>query len=242
MEKSQYNHKCKIRRDTVSQLPKNYPDSSWQVRLKRKVQKKFLISPNHPEVFLYLKSSAAVEKESKRQVEKYPGFIIHPLSEFRKYWNIFVFLLMFTHQILSSFTIGFIGDMRPTNISAVVILDFVICSFLLIEIILTLRTGYIVQETNEIVLNPEVIGKKYFKEFISDFINCIPFVYVTTLIVTQKNQTTASIEAIVFMICLYLFSFYRLNRILSYCSSVPYMLNLTEKGTIVLMLCLRSIY
>lgn len=61
-------HKCTLLRDSTSHLPKLLPSATWHRRLSRKVQKLFLISSSHPEVFIYLKSNAAVEKESKRQV------------------------------------------------------------------------------------------------------------------------------------------------------------------------------
>lgn len=61
-------HKCALLVDTRSHLPKLLPDSSWHKKLKRKIQKLFLVSADHPEVFIYLKSSAAIEKESLKQV------------------------------------------------------------------------------------------------------------------------------------------------------------------------------
>lgn len=61
-------HKCTLLRDSTSHLPKLLPSAPWYRKSWRKIQKLFLVSSSHPEVFVYLKSNAAVEKESKRQV------------------------------------------------------------------------------------------------------------------------------------------------------------------------------
>jgi hyperpolarization activated cyclic nucleotide-gated potassium channel 2 len=237
-----FHHKCRIRRDSISHLPKLFPDASLRDRLKRKVKKLFLVSINHPEVFRYLKSNAAVEKESKRQVDKYPGFIIHPLSEFRKFWNILIFVLMFFDQMVTSFTIAFFIDMESSKIDALVIFDLIICSILLTEILLTFRTGYIVGETYEIILDSKIIARKYLKDLVIDFINCLPYVFFTTFILKSEDEATVNFPAFLYMCCLYAFSFYRFCRICFYFSAVPIMLNLSEKGTIILKLCLRTIY
>jgi hypothetical protein len=49
-------HKCKLLRDSTSHLPKLLPNAAWHQKLKRRVRKLFLVSFNHPEVYMYLKS------------------------------------------------------------------------------------------------------------------------------------------------------------------------------------------
>lgn len=233
-------HKCQLRRDSISHLPKNFPDASWYTRLETRITKLFLISKNHPEVFRYLKSNAAIGKESKRQVQLDSGFIIHPLSEFRKVWNILICSVMFLHQLLTAWAIGFFVDMEKSTIKTLVYLDIIMCSFMLIEILLTFRTGYIVRENNEIILNPTIIAQNYMKQLIPDLISCLPFTYLATKLIDESGIISGSV--VVFMCCLFAFSFYRLTRISFYFSSVPILLKLSEKGTIIFTLCLRSIY
>lgn len=62
-------HKCTLLRDSHSHLPKLLPNAPWYQKLKRRFKKLFLVSDRHPEVFQYLKSKAAIEKESMRQVK-----------------------------------------------------------------------------------------------------------------------------------------------------------------------------
>lgn len=95
-------HRCSLRCDSISHLPKIFPDAPWHVRLKRKQKKSKLVSENHPRTQSILKSKSAIERESRRQVKHFPGFILHPLSEFRKFWDIYIFVMLLLHQIISS--------------------------------------------------------------------------------------------------------------------------------------------
>lgn len=154
---------------------------------------------------------------------------------------------MFIHQFVTSLTVGFLADMTGETIDAFITFDIAVCSLLFVEILLTLRTGYIVNETYEIVLHPEAIAKKYLRAFmIADLINCIPFVLLVKIFKFAQIDVDGTKyikgEAIIYMCCLFAFSLYRFNRISFYFSSVPLMLKLSEKRTIILMLCFRTIY
>lgn len=233
-------HKCELRQDSISHLPKNFPNSSCWTHFKRAFLKLFLVSINHPQVFVFLKSNAAVEKESKRQVELQSGFIIHPLSEFRKVWDILIFLVMFLHQLMTAWTIGFFADFEDSTMELLVAVDFTFSLAMLVEVVLALRTGYIVKETNKVVLDPKSIARNYVKLFFPDLISCIPFTYLSTLLV-DGDSSVVSGTVLIYMCCLFAFSFYRFNRILFYFSTVPIMLNLSEKCATILTLTLRTI-
>lgn len=212
------------------------PDAPWHVHFRRRLQKSLLVSPKHPITRSVLKSKKAIEKESRRQVKHYPGFIIHPLSEFRMYWNIYIFFLMLLHQTLTPFAVGFVLDMQGSALDYLVILDFVMCLILFVELMLIFRTGYIIKETNEIILDPKI----FLKDFIPDLISCVPFIYLTTFLAQENRDRTINFETVILMFCLFIFSFLRFNRILLYFLTVSSML--TEKGTIIFSLCLRSLY
>lgn len=236
-------HKCTLRTDSISHLPKVLPDAPWHDRWQRSFRKLFLVSMNHPEVRMkrFLKSRAAVEKESRRQVKLFSPYIIHPLSEFRTFWNIFIFFLLFFHQMITPIAAGFIFELDDLMIDILFIMDFIVCSIIFIEILITLRTGYIVKETNEIILDPKIIAKKNLRDLIPDMFQCIPFIYLAAQVIEKQNEVVND-TGIAFMCFLYCFSFYRFNRIMKYFSSIPIMLNLSETGTIVLTLFLRTIY
>lgn len=235
------NHECKLRCDSISHLPKIFPYSPWYVRWQRWFRKSILVSMDHPQVFIYLKSKRAVEKESRRQVKHFPGFIIHPLSAFRKYCNIFIFVLLLIHQILTPLAIAFFVDMSEIIIDVLIMIDMVACFILFCEVLLIFRTGCIVRETNEIILSPKIIARKYLKDVVPDLISCVPFIYFTTWILEERSGTING-AMIIYMSCLFIFSFWRFKRILFYFSSIPIMMNLSETGNIIITLCLRTFY
>lgn len=235
-------HDCSLRRNTISHLPKNFPDASWSDKLKRKWKKSILVSMDHPQVFKYLKSAASVEKESQRQIEEFPWFIIHPLSKFRKFWNIYIFFVMFTSQFLTSFSIGLFYHLENSIVDAIHVIMFTINFVLIFEIILQFRTGYIVQETFEIVLDPKKIASKYLKtNFIPDTVACFPYSYIVVAIFDQEN-ITIDVFSLFLVISLFLFFVYRFNRLMHYSSTISAILKISEKSTILFTLMLRSFY
>lgn len=237
-------HKCMLRTDSISHLPKIFPDAPWHARWKRRFRKLFLVSINHPEVRVkrFLTSKAAVEKESRRHVKHFSPSIIHPLSEFRKFWNIFIFFLLFLHQMITPFATGFFLELQDSEwkIGILITFDLFVCVIVFVEILITIRTGYIVEETNEIILDPKKIIQKNFKTLIADSISCIPFIFLAFHVI-EDDYGTINDSAIAYICCLYCFSFYRFQRIMKYFSSIPIMMNMSETGAIVLKLCLRTI-
>ena len=233
-------HDCNLRADSLSHLAKVLPDASYFTRIKRKCKKLCLVSIKHPEVFIHLKSNTAVENESKRQVQK-KYFLIHPLSIFRKNWNIVIFLVMFLHQMMTPLVIGFFVDLSPLALNVLIAVDILLCVILFSEVLLLFRTGYIVKKTNKIVLHPKVIAREYLKDLIPDLIGCLPFIYFATFIIQNLNGSVNG-ASIVYLGVLYVFQFYRFERLLFYFSSIPIMLQFSEKSSIIIPLILRTIY
>lgn len=236
-------HKCTLHTDPTAHLPKVLPEASWHVKLKHRFKQSLLVSIDHPEIFEYFHSRAAVHRESRRQVKQAAkeGFIIHPLSDFRKRWDVFIFFMLFFHQMITPFIVGFFVELNPTLIEFSILADLFSCWMLGIEIILRFRTGFIVEETNEIILSPKIIKWKYLKDFVVDAITSAPFIYIAGLFFEVKGGTISG-ETVIYMGCLFGFSFYRFSHLLSYCRTIPKMLKLSEKTTLFLALMLRTIY
>lgn len=233
-------HDCSLLHDSISHLPKLLPNASWSARWMRKINKSLLVSINHPEVFLYLKSSAAIEKESKRQVDV-DNFIIHPLSDFKKYWNVIIFVVMLSHLVLTSFSIGFYLDMEDWQNLMLISIDFTLCLVLWTEIAICFRTGFIVKETDEIVIDPKRISKRHLRNFFPDLISSLPYSFLMMWIIDDKRSTINGL-AVSYMMFLFIISVYRFSRILFYYSSIPLMLNITEKTSNIIQICLRTFY
>ena len=235
-------HDCTLRRDSITHIPKDFPNASWREKLHNKIQELFVVSIDHPEVFKFLHSRASIEKESRRQVQHFPAYIIHPLSKFRKYWNIVIFFVLVFHQMMTPFAVGFFVEMEDDTIDFLILLDISMCLILLFEILLNFVTGYIVTETNEVILDPKAIGKKSLKYLANDLVTCVPYVFLTTVIVGEHEGGSINGATIIYMFALFIYGFYRFSRILFYFSAIPKMMKLSEKGTIVITLCLRSFF
>lgn len=149
--------------------------------------------------------------------------------------------MLFLHQALTAFSIGFFVELEYDSIQALIFVDLLICSFLFLEIILSMRTGVIVTETNEIILDPWKIFKRNRLNIFIDILNALPYIYLTTFI-TDVENTLVNGTVILYMVYLMLYNCFYFNRMLFYYSTFPLTLNLTEKGSIILMICLRSIF
>lgn len=149
--------------------------------------------------------------------------------------------MLFLHQGMTAFSIGFFVELEYDAIEALIFIDVIICSFLFLEILLTLRTGVIVFETNEIILNPWNILKMIRKNIFIDILNALPYIYLTTYM-TDVENTIVNGTVILYMVYLMLYNCYYFNRMLFYFSTFPLILDLSEKSSIILMICLRSIF
>lgn len=236
-------HKCLLHIDPTSHLPKVLPAAPWHVRLVHRFKRSLLVSIDHPEIFEYFHSRAAVHRESRRQMKQISkeGFIIHPLSDFRKIWDVFIFCMLFFHQMATPFVVGFFVELDDYLINFFICSDLFACWVLAIEIFLRFRTGFIVEETNEIILSPKLIKWKYLKGCVVDTITGLPYILIAVFVIEDRGGTISGIT-VIYMFCLFGFSFYRFSHLLSYSRTIPKIMKLSEKTTLFLALMLRTIY
>jgi hypothetical protein len=237
--KSGNQHICSIRRDTISHVNKIFPDTTWFGAVQRKWRKFIAVSASHPEVSQYLKSRAAIEKENKRRVEKH-GSIIHPLSIFRLIWNIYIFLVMFIHQMIRAYTVGFSRNQTTENIEPLFWADIVLCCALFVDIGLSFCTGRINFQTGAIILDSYEIIEDYFINFFFDLFQCFPLVFILPSFTDFSSVTEG--QLVIFMITLFVFSIQRFRSIMSNFTSVPSIFKLSEKATIVVKLGVKTIF
>lgn len=233
-------HQCDLLRESLSHLPKLLPNDSKFARLKRNINKLFLVSMNHPETFTYLKSTAAVEVESKKQVDA-GYFVIHPLSTFRIYWSIIVWIVIFVHQMFLSFIAGFFMDLSATHVAVLFAIDIILCMILWTEIFMLFRTGYIIPETNEIILEPTKIAHNYVRHFLPDLLVSLPYALVLTPYFFGRHILQEEV-AVGFMSIVYVISIYSFNRFFRYFSCIPNMLDMSETASTIFKTILRFFY
>ncbi|KAM3828110.1 potassium/sodium hyperpolarization-activated cyclic nucleotide-gated channel 4 [Vipera latastei] len=162
-------------------------------------------------------SQKAVEREQERV--KTAGFwIIHPYSDFRFYWDLTMLLLMVGNLIIIPVGITFFKD---ENTTPWIVFNVVSDTFFLIDLVLNFRTGIVVEDNTEIILDPQRIKMKYLKSwFVVDFISSIPvdyiFLIVETRIDSEVYKTARALRIVRFTKILSLLRLLRLSRLIRY--------------------------
>nr|XP_056721903.1 potassium/sodium hyperpolarization-activated cyclic nucleotide-gated channel 4 [Euleptes europaea] len=162
-------------------------------------------------------SQKAVEREQERV--KTAGFwIIHPYSDFRFYWDLTMLLLMVGNLIIIPVGITFFKD---ENTTPWIIFNVVSDTFFLVDLVLNFRTGIVVEDNTEIILDPQRIKMKYLKSwFVVDFISSIPvdyiFLIVETRIDSEVYKTARALRIVRFTKILSLLRLLRLSRLIRY--------------------------
>ncbi|XP_062453567.1 potassium/sodium hyperpolarization-activated cyclic nucleotide-gated channel 3 [Rhea pennata] len=164
-------------------------------------------------------SHKAVEIEQQRV--KSAGFwIIHPYSDFRFYWDLIMLLLMVGNLIILPVGITFFKD---ENTPPWIVFNVLSDTFFLADLVLNFRTGIVVEDNTEIILDPHTIKMKYLKSwFLVDFISSIPVDYIF-LIVDLETQmdsdvykTARALRIVRFTKILSLLRLLRLSRLIRY--------------------------
>ncbi|XP_078055943.1 potassium/sodium hyperpolarization-activated cyclic nucleotide-gated channel 4-like [Mustelus asterias] len=162
-------------------------------------------------------SQKAVEREQERV--KSAGFwIVHPYSDFRFYWDLTMLLLMVGNLIIIPVGITFFKD---ENTTPWIVFNVVSDTFFLVDLVLNFRTGIVVEDNTEIILDPQRIKMKYLKSwFVVDFISSIPvdyiFLIVETRIDSEVYKTARALRIVRFTKILSLLRLLRLSRLIRY--------------------------
>uniref|UniRef100_UPI00398F23BD potassium/sodium hyperpolarization-activated cyclic nucleotide-gated channel 3-like n=1 Tax=Pristiophorus japonicus TaxID=55135 RepID=UPI00398F23BD len=162
-------------------------------------------------------SQKAVEREQERV--KSAGFwIVHPYSDFRFYWDLTMLLLMVGNLIIIPVGITFFKD---ENTTPWIVFNVVSDTFFLVDLVLNFRTGIVVEDNTEIILDPQKIKMKYLKSwFVVDFISSIPvdyiFLIVETRIDSEVYKTARALRIVRFTKILSLLRLLRLSRLIRY--------------------------
>ncbi|MGH0132125.1 UNVERIFIED_CONTAM: hypothetical protein FKN15_048764 [Acipenser sinensis] len=162
-------------------------------------------------------SQKAVEREQERV--KSAGFwIIHPYSDFRFYWDLTMLLLMVGNLIIIPVGITFFKD---EHTPPWIVFNVVSDTFFLIDLVLNFRTGIVVEDNTEIILDPQRIKLKYLRSwFMVDFISSIPVDYIFLIVETRIDsdfyKTARALRIVRFTKILSLLRLLRLSRLIRY--------------------------
>ncbi|XP_056408229.1 potassium/sodium hyperpolarization-activated cyclic nucleotide-gated channel 3-like [Hyla sarda] len=164
-------------------------------------------------------SHKAVEIEQQRV--KSAGFwIIHPYSDFRFYWDLIMLLLMVANLIILPVGITFFKDQ---NTPPWIVFNVLSDTLFLADLILNFRTGIVVEDNTEIILDPHTIKMKYLKSwFLVDFVSSIPVDYIFLIVDLETNvdtevyKTARALRIVRFTKILSLLRLLRLSRLIRY--------------------------
>ncbi|NXQ16783.1 HCN4 protein, partial [Peucedramus taeniatus] len=143
-----------------------------------------------------------------------------PLPPCRFYWDLIMLLLMVGNLIILPVGITFFKD---ENTPPWIVFNVLSDTFFLADLVLNFRTGIVVEDNTEIILDPHTIKMKYLKSwFLVDFISSIPVDYIF-LIVDLETQvdsdvykTARALRIVRFTKILSLLRLLRLSRLIRY--------------------------
>ncbi|XP_053676624.1 potassium/sodium hyperpolarization-activated cyclic nucleotide-gated channel 2-like [Anopheles nili] len=234
-------HVCTIEATRISEA--EYQALPRRTKLLRYLQRLRLVSELHPSTEKHLKSSFQVLKENERLLGSYPSHVIHPFSMLRMFSDMLVFVVMNMHLLLLSLAFSFLAfQPRPTR-HVVEYIDLTLCLILVIEFAVTFCTGYVVIETNEIVLESRKIFFKRLRPFKLVFDVLLFMPYILLLDVFDDLILEAGAD-----VCLALVSFLYLCHILRFRDSnqyfkvIPRLLKIPESRIRIVEAVMNTLY
>uniref|UniRef100_G3S2T5 Cyclic nucleotide-binding domain-containing protein n=1 Tax=Gorilla gorilla gorilla TaxID=9595 RepID=G3S2T5_GORGO len=162
-------------------------------------------------------SQKAVEREQER-VKSAGAWIIHPYSDFRFYWDFTMLLFMVGNLIIIPVGITFFKD---ETTALWIVFNVVSDTFFLMDLVLNFRTGIVIEDNTEIILDPEKIKKKYLRTwFVVDFVSSIPVDYIFLIVEkgidSEVYKTARALRIVRFTKILSLLRLLRLSRLIRY--------------------------
>ncbi|XP_051686094.1 potassium/sodium hyperpolarization-activated cyclic nucleotide-gated channel 2 isoform X2 [Oryctolagus cuniculus] len=162
-------------------------------------------------------SQKAVEREQER-VKSAGAWIIHPYSDFRFYWDFTMLLFMVGNLIIIPVGITFFKD---ETTAPWIVFNVVSDTFFLLDLALNFRTGIVVEDNTEIILDPEKIKRRYLRTwFVVDFVSSIPVDYIFLIVEkgidSEVYKTARALRIVRFTKILSLLRLLRLSRLIRY--------------------------
>uniref|UniRef100_A0AAG5DSJ5 Cyclic nucleotide-binding domain-containing protein n=1 Tax=Anopheles atroparvus TaxID=41427 RepID=A0AAG5DSJ5_ANOAO len=200
-------------------------------------------SDQHPSTEKHLKSSYQIFKENERLTLSYPVYVIHPFSVLRLYLDILIFVVMNLHLVLLPFAFSFLAFLSDPIRSMVEYTDLALCLVLFAEFVLQFSTGYVILETNDIVLDPRKIFFNRLRSFRLAYDLLLFLPYILVLEVFERWVYDAGTEAcLAFVSFLYLTNIARFRDSNRYFRVIPRCLQVPESSIRIVQVILNTLY
>uniref|UniRef100_A0A8C9MRV2 Hyperpolarization activated cyclic nucleotide gated potassium and sodium channel 2 n=1 Tax=Serinus canaria TaxID=9135 RepID=A0A8C9MRV2_SERCA len=136
----------------------------------------------------------------------------------RFYWDFTMLLFMVGNLIIIPVGITFF---KEETTAPWIVFNVVSDTFFLMDLVLNFRTGIVIEDNTEIILDPEKIKKKYLKTwFVVDFVSSIPVDYVFLIVEkgidSEVYKTARALRIVRFTKILSLLRLLRLSRLIRY--------------------------
>ncbi|CAH1797197.1 unnamed protein product [Owenia fusiformis] len=128
---------------------------------------------------------SALMREKQRQTAA-GNWVIHPCSNFRFYWDLFMLILLIANLIILPVAISFFNDdLSPRWI----VFNSVSDTVFLLDLVINFRTGVIANDfADEIILEPKRIAIHYLKTwFVLDLVSSLPLDYILLIFSPDNN-------------------------------------------------------
>lgn len=139
-------------------------------------------------------------------------------SPSRFYWDFTMLLFMVGNLIIIPVGITFF---KEETTAPWIVFNVVSDTFFLMDLVMNFRTGIVIEDNTEIILDPERIKKKYLKTwFVVDFVSSIPVDYIFLIVEkgmdSEVYKTARALRIVRFTKILSLLRLLRLSRLIRY--------------------------
>ncbi|XP_065138197.1 potassium/sodium hyperpolarization-activated cyclic nucleotide-gated channel 2 [Paramisgurnus dabryanus] len=180
-----------------------------------------LLQPGVNKFSLRMFGSAKGVAAEQERVKAFGVWIIHPYSDFRFYWDLVMLCLMMGNLVILPWGITFFEDQ---NTLPWITFNVASDTLFLADLVLNFRTGIMEGDNSEIILDPQVIRRRYLRGwFLVDFISSIPVDYFFLIVDIEARlesaevyRTARALRIVRFTKILSLLRLLRLSRLIRY--------------------------
>ncbi|XP_070206329.1 potassium/sodium hyperpolarization-activated cyclic nucleotide-gated channel 1-like [Littorina saxatilis] len=152
--------------------------------LKEQILTFFQPSDNKLAMKLFGNKNALIKEKMRHK--SVGNWVIHPCSNFRFYWDLFMLVLLIANLIILPVAISFFNDDLSTHW---IVFNCMSDTVFFLDIVINFRTGIILNDfADEIILDPKQIAKHYVKSwFFLDLLSSIPMDYIFLMWDSEAN-------------------------------------------------------
>ncbi|KAI4454989.1 i[[h]] channel isoform e [Holotrichia oblita] len=175
------NHICTLAKHHYKNVA-SLEDVAWYTKIIVKIKLSMRISTTNPRSHLFYRTNTAVLHEKERHSQSDFAYIIHPFSDFRMYWELFMMVVFLNHLVLMPMITAFYEfNLSHENLvlmafNKLIYLETVLDICCMADVVLTFFTGYTEDVARYVILNPRFITSNYLFSiyFIIDVLSSIP--------------------------------------------------------------------